>query len=242
MDEIKLPHRHGEGRDARPLQEQLDCVGRFEAVADVFKQLDDTTRLRIFWLLCHCEECVVNLSARMRMSSPAVSHHLRPLKNSGLIVSRRVGKEVYYRAADTECSRLLHQMMERIMEITCPEQCGAFGDEPADGPPEQVEIVREIHEELLRHMDRRITIEELSRQYHINPTTLKAAFKAAYGASLAAHIKSHRMERAAQLLRETEQSVAEIARAVGYDSPSRFSAAFKGVFGVLPREYRRPGG
>lgn len=242
MDGIKLPHRHGEGRDACRLQEQLDCVGRFEAVADVFKQLDDTTRLRIFWLLCHCEECVVNLSAMMRMSSPAVSHHLRPLKNSGLIVSRRVGKEVYYRAADTECSRLLHQMMERVMEITCPEQCGPCGEATADGPPEQLEIVREIHEELLRHLDRRFTIEELSRQYHINPTTLKAAFKAAYGASLAAHIKGHRMERAAQLLQEGALTVAQVARAVGYDSPSRFSAAFKEVFGVLPREYRRSGG
>lgn len=125
------------------------------------------------------------------------------------------------------------------MEITCPEQCGPCEETPADSPPEQLEIVREIHEELLRHLDRRFTIEELSRQYHINPTTLKAAFKAAYGTSLAAHIKGHRMERAAQLLRETDRSVAEIAEAVGYDSPSRFSAAFKGIFGVLPREYRR---
>lgn len=242
MEKIRLPHRHGEGGNRALLQEQLDQVDHFQAVAEVFKQLDDTTRIRIFWLLCHCEECVVNLSAMMRMSSPAVSHHLRPLKSSGLVVSRRVGKEVYYRAADTECSRLLHQMMERIMEITCPEQCGPCGEDPADAPQGQLELVREIHEELLQHMDRRFTIEELSRQYHINPTTLKAAFKAAYGTSLAAHIKGHRMERAAQLLRETDWSVAEIAQAVGYDSPSRFSAAFKGVFGVLPREYRRPGG
>ena len=55
------------------------------------------------------------------MSSPAVSHHLRPLKNSGLIVSRREGKEVYYRAADTAQSRLLHQMIEQVMAIACPE-------------------------------------------------------------------------------------------------------------------------
>lgn len=121
MDEIKLPHRHGEGAGAALLQEQLDRVDHFQTVAEVFKQLDDTTRIRIFWLLCHCEECVLNISAMMRMSSPAVSHHLRPLKNSGLIVSRRDGKEVYYRAADTEQSRLLHRMIERIMEITCPQ-------------------------------------------------------------------------------------------------------------------------
>ncbi len=121
MDEIKLPHHHGEGADNALLQAQLDRVEHFQLVADVFRQLDDTTRIRIFWLLCHCEECVLNISAMMKMSSPAVSHHLRPLKNSGLIVSRRVGKEVYYRAADTEQGRLLHQMIERVMEIACPE-------------------------------------------------------------------------------------------------------------------------
>ncbi len=121
MEEIKLPHHHGGGEDNALLQEQLDRVEYFQIVAEVFKQLDDTTRIRIFWLLCHCEECVLNISAMMKMSSPAVSHHLRPLKNSGLVVSRREGKEVYYRASDTEQSRLLHQMIERVMEITCPE-------------------------------------------------------------------------------------------------------------------------
>ena len=45
---------------------------------------------------------------------------LRLLRSSGLIVSRREGKEVYYHAADTEQSQLLHQMIERVMEISCP--------------------------------------------------------------------------------------------------------------------------
>ncbi len=47
------------------------------------------------------------------------------------------------------------------------------------------------------------------------------------------------MEQAAKLLRETEMNVAEIARAVGYDSQSKFSAAFKSYFSILPTEYRR---
>lgn len=105
--------------------------------------------------------------------------------------------------------------------------------------PEQIETVREIHNRLLQHIGQRVTIEELSRQYMMNPTTLKAAFKAVYGTSLAAHIKAHRMEQAARLLRDTDKSVAEIAQAVGYDSPSKFSAAFKASFQVLPREYRK---
>ena len=101
----------------------------------------------------------------------------------------------------------------------------------------QIEIVREIHDQLLQHMDQRITIEELSKQYLINPTTLKSAFKAVYGTSLAAHIKEHRMEQAAKMLRETDMSVAEVALAVGCDSQSKFSTAFKAFFQVLPREY-----
>ena len=122
MHKITLPHHHTEGQSPEYLGEQLSKIDEFQTVAEIFKQLGDTTRVRIFWLLCHCEECVINITAMMEMSSPAVSHHLRPLRNRGLIVSRRVGKEVYYRAADTEQSHLLHQMIEQVMEISCPDR------------------------------------------------------------------------------------------------------------------------
>ena len=56
----------------------------------------------------------------VEMSSPAVSHHLKQLKAGGLVVSRRVGKEVYYKAADTQQAQLLHQMIEKMVEIACP--------------------------------------------------------------------------------------------------------------------------
>ena len=120
MKQLILPHQHHEEVQTEYLKEQLDKTEHFQSIAYIFKQLDDMNRLRIFWLLCHCEECVINISSLMDMSSPAVSHHLRPLKSSGLITSRRVGKEVYYKAADTEQSRMLHHMIEEIMEITCP--------------------------------------------------------------------------------------------------------------------------
>ena len=47
------------------------------------------------------------------------------------------------------------------------------------------------------------------------------------------------LQRAAALLRETDLSVAEIAGQVGYESQSKFTAAFKEQFGQLPKEYRR---
>ena len=104
---------------------------------------------------------------------------------------------------------------------------------------ELTETIRKIHDRLLRHMEQRITIEELSRQYLINPTTLKNAFKSVYGTSIAAHIKEHRMRLAARMLIESNMNIAEIAQAVGYDSQSKFTTAFKAYFKVLPREYRK---
>ena len=118
MESRQLPHNHGE-TDSLGL-ETMPKVEEFQHVSDIFKQLGDGSRIRIFWLLCHCEECVINLSALMGMSSPAVSHHLKLLKASGLIVSRREGKEVYYTAADTEPAQLLHHMIEKMIRVTCP--------------------------------------------------------------------------------------------------------------------------
>lgn len=103
---------------------------------------------------------------------------------------------------------------------------------------EQIETIRAIHEQLIEHMEQRFTIEALSKQYLMNPTTLKSMFKSVYGTSIAAHMKEHRMEQAAKLLRETDISIAEIARQVGYDSQSKFTAAFKKYSGKLPKDYR----
>ena len=120
MPEHILPHSHGESMNTEHILHVISQTDNFQNVAESFKILGDPTRIRIFWMLCHCEECVINISAMMDMSSPAVSHHLRQLKSAGLIVSRREGKEVYYKAADTEQSRLLHIMIEQVLKITCP--------------------------------------------------------------------------------------------------------------------------
>ncbi len=117
MEKTTLPHDHGHSFQ----KEEMPSLEQFRILSDVFKQLSDPTRVRIFWILCHYKECVINLSAMMDMSSPAVSHHLRQLKNSGLILSRRSGKEVYYCAAETAQAQLLHRMIEETLEISCPK-------------------------------------------------------------------------------------------------------------------------
>ncbi len=223
-----LPHRHGKVGENERICEELGALERFSKVSELFKQLSDPTRIRIFWLLCHAEQCVVNLSAMLSMSDPAVSHHLRLLKTSGLIIGRREGKEVYYHVADTEEASLLHKMTERVMEIACPE-------ESAGGSSEKIHA---IHDFLIQNLGQRITVEELAKKFYMNPTGLRNAFREVYGDTPSAHLKEHRMKEAARLLRETELSIAEIADRVGYDSQSKFTGAFKDAYHILPRDYR----
>lgn len=121
MSQFPLPHDHNQNIDN--IVSRLPNTDDFLLLSELFRQLGDCNRIRIFWFLCHCEECVINLSALMDMSSPAISHHLKQLKSAGLVISRRSGKEVYYKAADTDTARALHNMIETLMAITCPETC-----------------------------------------------------------------------------------------------------------------------
>lgn len=227
----KLPHSHHSHDNIHAIKKELENIPDFQILSDIFKQLGDTNRLRIFWLLCHCEECVINISSLVNMSSPAVSHHLRSLKSFGLLSWRRDGKEVFYKASDSNQSKLLHQMIEQSMEISCPNRLTIT-------PIDHSELIHHIHEYLLDNLDQKITIEALSKKFAINTTTLKEVFKSVYGTSLAAHMKEHRMQEAKRLLSETDLSIAEIATKVGFSSQSRFSDAFKEFYKILPSKFR----
>lgn len=91
----------------------------FIKASDIFQQLCDPTRLRILWILAHSEQCVNNVAALIHMSTSVVSHHLRSLRQTGLIVNRREGKEMYYKLADDKTATLVHQMIDDIFEMNC---------------------------------------------------------------------------------------------------------------------------
>jgi DNA-binding transcriptional ArsR family regulator len=69
------------------------------AVAEnrIFQALADPSRRAIFQSLTSGEAAVKDLTARFRISQPAVSQHLSALKDAGLVHGRREGRNVYYR-------------------------------------------------------------------------------------------------------------------------------------------------
>ena len=111
-------HNHGGSLEA--VINKMPDEPNFQMAAELFQLISDPTRLKILWLLCHCEVCVNNIGVAVDMSSPAVSHHLRLLKQSGLIEARRDGKEMYYRLADAPKAQLLHKSIDDIFDISCP--------------------------------------------------------------------------------------------------------------------------
>ncbi len=116
------PMWHDHGGGFSPLLSTLPSREQADQAASVFSHLCDGTRLCILYLLCHCESCVTDIAAAVDMSTPAVSHHLRLLRDAGLITGRRVGKEVLYTLADTEEARSVHGMVDRVFRMKCPKE------------------------------------------------------------------------------------------------------------------------
>ena len=112
-----LPHDHN-NHTLELLQQSPDHMV-FLRVADTFSLISDSTRLKILWLLCHSEECVINIAAAMTMSPPAISHHLRVLKQAGILHQRRDGKETYYTLADTKEAALVHKIVDDVFDMNC---------------------------------------------------------------------------------------------------------------------------
>ena len=101
----------------------------------------------------------------------------------------------------------------------------------------QVEKARAIRAFLAEHPAQRHTQEALSRRFGIALTPMKSCFRAVYGQSIGSWLTRCRMDRAAELLlADRSLSIADAAAQVGYESPSKFTAAFRRVMGRTPSE------
>lgn len=89
------------------------------------------------------------------------------------------------------------------------------------------------------NLQKHLTIEELAFKFSLNETDLKKYFKLLYGLGPYAYLRQYRLQKAKDLLIRTEKSILEIANSVGYANPSKFSCAFKRVFGLSPLKYRK---
>lgn len=85
-------------------------------LADFFKILGDTTRMRILSALFQEEMCVYDIANLLKMTQSAISHQLRVLKQGRFVKYRKEGKIVYYSLEDDHIKHIVKQGMTHILE------------------------------------------------------------------------------------------------------------------------------
>ncbi len=85
-------------------------------VAELFRSFSDTSRVRIVSVLVKQKMNVGGLAQVVGISEFAVSHHLRSLRQMGLVVAQRDGKEVYYCIEDNHIIDLFGQGVNHVQQ------------------------------------------------------------------------------------------------------------------------------
>lgn len=85
-------------------------------LADFFKIFGDTTRVKILYALDKNEMCVCDISNLLNMTTSAVSHQLKVLREANLVTTNRVGKVVYYSLADEHVKEIIECGLNHILE------------------------------------------------------------------------------------------------------------------------------
>lgn len=101
-------------RQSSRLIHLLNDSVRFQLLANTFQALGDASRVKIVWLLSNGERHVGGLTELMQMTQPAVSHHLRTLRNLRLVKVRKAGRAAFYSLDDEHIDRLLIEGMKHV--------------------------------------------------------------------------------------------------------------------------------
>ncbi len=129
---------------------------------------------------------------------------------------------------------LLNQIYQYIIRTEAPEE---FSN--AQSETYQLSIVKYIAKFIENNLnEKNLTLKFLGRVARFSPNHLNKLFKKYYGITLYAYVIRCRMLKAADLLRNSDKRIKQVAEEVGYDDPLYFSRAFNKYHGFWPTEIR----
>jgi two-component system response regulator YesN len=103
----------------------------------------------------------------------------------------------------------------------------------------QEEVIKKVEDYILTHYhDMNLSVESLAEMVYFSPNHLRLIFKKQVGKSISEYITDIRFMHAMQLLRETNDSIKDIAEEVGFANSSYFYTSFKKYTGVSAAQYR----
>ncbi|HPD01772.1 MAG TPA: metalloregulator ArsR/SmtB family transcription factor [Eubacteriales bacterium] len=98
------------------VKKQMPAEEKLLDLADLFKMLGDSTRIKIICALLKSEMCVCDIAALLKMTKSAISHQLRALRQTKLVKYRKEGKVVYYSLDDGHVGTIFTQGLLHITE------------------------------------------------------------------------------------------------------------------------------
>lgn len=105
-----------EVEDILRIKSKMPSENNLSNLAEFFKILGDSTRIKIICVLFEGEMCVGAIVDILEMSQSAISHQLRILKSSRVVKSRKEGKQVFYTLDDHHVQMIYEMGMEHIFE------------------------------------------------------------------------------------------------------------------------------
>ncbi len=108
-----------------------------------------------------------------------------------------------------------------------------------DSPPS---VARQTKDYIRTHLSDKITLADLSWHLHCSTVTITEHFRKEFGITVMEYVLKKRMENAEKLLRETDQSIKEVALLSGFSDVEYFSRCFKKMHGCPPGEWKKENG
>lgn len=98
------------------VSKQMPSGAVLEDLAGFFKLFSDKTRVGILWALSLSEMCVCDLAMLLKMKQPAISQHLKSLRQMRIVRTRREGKVIFYALDDDHIRAVLNAGLQHIDE------------------------------------------------------------------------------------------------------------------------------
>ena len=125
--------------------------------------------------------------------------------------------------------RLLEKLLDNKLLLSEPEKVESIDDTFLRKFAEQIEAV---------YADPEYNVEKLSETLGLSRGHLHRKIKELTGTAPVEFLRTYRLNKATQLLRQNAYTVSEVAYRTGFSSPAYFSKCFKAVYGVTPTEYQ----
>ena len=185
------------------------------------------------------EAIVGKFSASDKTNSSAEEYFIRRdslLKNDEHI--DHILAEMYNIPNEIRMELFKVKIMELLLRLKMLDK-SLYKDDRLYIPASQAEKIKEVHKLIVESPGKNYTVEVLSQRFGIPESTLRKNFREIYGSPIYKYIKKFKINKAAELLKaDSSMKISDVAESVGYDNPSKFTAAFKDVMGLTPFEFR----